>query len=260
MSLSEELDVLRMSTWIALLVLVLGTAPAGASSRMNAIDQQAECDYADSWVPDGAGIAGVTDDGREVILDVLVLLDGVPRSEAADVMHTVDEMYEPLRISVRPVLRRVTFHVRGPIGDDDLIELSKQAVGGKAPDGSDAVYTLTSRDFGMTAGRADCLEGIKNPETAFAIGQHYPPDEEFAYGPFTFQLHLSAKIAAHELGHLLGGIHEVSNCAEGGDADPTDDALGVCTLMFPDVGLIGSRFGTIEGALIRDLAVRYASP
>ncbi|MDQ4064989.1 MAG: hypothetical protein M3161_02970 [Actinomycetota bacterium] len=227
------------------------------------VDRVEECSLEDEFTSLRLGMAGVTDDGSQLKLDVLVLLDGVSRPDAEEALSSVDVIYEPLKIDVALRYRRLPPVPGSRIRDVDLIQISKDAVGGQRPKGVDVVYTLTSREifggFGdSTAGRADCIGGIKYPHRAFAVGEHGPPSEEAP--PFTYREAYSAKIAAHEIGHLLGAAHEYSNCAEGSDTDPTRDIFGICTVMFNDVSLIGMKFSTLEGSVIRGYASDYVVP
>ena len=251
--------------FVVLALLLVPAAPLTATEpRPRAFDRAEECSLEDEFTSIRLGFPGITDDGEIVSLEVLVLRSGVTRQEAAEVMAEADRFYESLQIDLAAQYRRLPATVPTRIRDTELIELSKEAVGGSRPEGVDVVYTLTTADltdtFGSsaTAGRADCIGGVKYPHRAFAVGEYQ--DDVFVYPPFTFMEDQAAKIAAHEIGHLLGAAHEYSNCAEGSDTEPTGDALGVCSVMFPDLGLIGSQFSTIEGAVARGYAVDYATP
>lgn len=257
---------LRSIALLALVVLVaLPLAPTAASEGPPLkIDGAEECTIQDEFSSFRLGFSGITDDGATITLEVLVLRHGVTRRAAAEVMAKVDRMYRPLNIELAVTSRPLLQPVEESIRDVDLIELSKDAVEGTRPDGIDVVYTLTTSDLtdsfqtNATAGRADCIGGVRYPHRAFAVGEYM--DDVFVYPPFTFMEDEAAKIAAHEIGHLLGAAHEYANCAEGSDMEPTQDALGICSVMFNDLGLIGSRFSTIEGAVARAYAVDFASP
>jgi Metallo-peptidase family M12B Reprolysin-like len=226
-----------------------------------------ECDFVDTLVPDGLSTGALEDDGRRIDLNVVVLLDEVARVDGRAVMKEVARMYKPINIAVVSRFRRIHVEAMGTnaqgneyVDSQKLIDLSKKAVGGKRPPGSDLVYTMTSKDLdGFTAGRADCIEGIKWPGSAFAVGKHYSFDGS-EIGPLTFQRGYSATVAAHELGHLLAAEHHEATCPDGSDLEPTDDAFGVCTMMFPDIFFIGSRFGIVETTVIRKTAWTFARP
>ncbi len=60
------------------------------------------------------------------------------------------------------------------------------------------------------AGVAYCIGGVRYADTAFAIGEGSSPWET-TLDDKTF----SAKIAAHEIGHVMGAHHHYGNCVEG---------------------------------------------
>lgn len=266
---TEGLSLRRLA---AILMVVMGliAAPYATASDHDLLvfDEEEECEFVDTLAPDGLSTGALEDDGRSIDLDVLVLLDGVARTDARAVMEEIAPMYDALDIEVVPRFRRIVVEATGTnaqgnewIDSQELIDISKEMVGGERPPGSDLVYTITSKDLdGFTAGRADCIEGIKWPTSAFAVGRHYPPDYGSEIGPLTFQRGYSATVAAHEIGHLLAAEHHEATCPDGSDLQPTDDALGVCTVMFPDIFFVGSRFGVVETAVIRKTAWTFARP
>lgn len=210
-------------------------------------------------VPEAVGVQNVTDEGQIVRLDVLVLLDGITRARGVDVLKTASKSYKPLSIRLRNTFRRVRFRNTGEYHEMEKAALD--AVGGKRPRGFDVVYVMTSKDLhdmgdGGIAGFAFCIGGVRDPKVAFAIGEgasHY----EYLLNDSTF----SGKIAAHEIGHLLGAHHHYGNCAEGDRGSEGGGEPSICTLMWPAAVQYSSlNFGTLEAAVVRGHAVEFASP
>lgn len=211
-------------------------------------------------VPASAGVSGVTDEGQDVSLDTYVLLDGVSTQRGQDVMTRAADSYAPLDVSTSTTFESVSFE-----GDDadGLLAQAKEHFGGTRPDGSDVVYVLTSKDIQLdgesgVAGLADCIGGVRYPERAFAVGEDFE-SEDSEFGPFTFYLDASAKIAAHEIGHLMGAHHHYANCAEGVLTE-TPEEPSPCSLMFNAIDFASINFSTASGAVVRGHAVDFASP
>jgi Metallo-peptidase family M12B Reprolysin-like len=199
---------------------------------------------------------------QPVTLDVRVLLDGVSTSRGAQVLDTAKQSYAPLNINLVPSFESVSFAGTDAQG---LIDQAKARFGGAAPTGIDIVYTLTSKDIqadGQTAvaGLADCIGGVAFGERAFAVGENFATDEAALVGPLFLARNLSAKVAAHEVGHLMGGHHHYANCAEGLLSDSLQDELSPCTLMFNAVDLASLNFSTVNGLVVGGHAEAYALP
>ena len=220
--------------------------------------------------------------GDDITLSVLVLLDGVPRDRGQEVMGLAATSYEPLNIKLVSSFRSVRFtgdtpDPQGiPTGNADLLfeQMKKSVPGGKRPAGIDLVYLLTDKDIftgtaddeGHTpessrgygvAGIADCIGGVRFDEHAFAMGEDFRL-ENLAAGPVEFYVNGTAKIAAHELGHLMGGHHHYANCAEGAPTEPTEGT--VCTLMSNYIDFISLNFSQLNGVIVRGHAEEYATP
>lgn len=69
-----------------------GRAPPESRSTVSGIASRS--------VPEVVSVAGVTDDGTDVALDVLVVLDDVSLREGRHVIATAGRAYEPLRITL----------------------------------------------------------------------------------------------------------------------------------------------------------------
>ena len=241
-------------------------AATGAGRSARAFDDAEDCQEA---VPAAASVAGVLDDGRELVLDVHLLLDGVSEARAQEVMKKAQQAYRPLAITLKwttqivdvpaqrrePVSPLSTTNV--PTSDADyLTARAKAAVQGRPPGDSDVVYLLTSDNItGTVAGVADCIGGIRYPNRSFAIGEESPDGQRPL--PVWCCTMSTAKVAAHEIAHLLGAHHHYANCVEGAPTAVGDMHAGTCTLMFNDVGLVNLHFSAVEAAVVRGHVLRF---
>lgn len=254
-----------------ILVVLLGLAPLGSDlpapaavvgeASPAAIDIESECRSTDTAVPQQAEPPLVGDYEREVVLDVHVLLVGVDMGGAARIMDQVAGVFSPIGIKVRPTFETVDLEIHpeedtsatGTVlstsDSEAYIAASKEHLGGKRPWFADVVYTMVSRELeSAVAGQADCVGGIVYPDAAFAVGET---------GTGTPSLErVSAKIAAHEIAHLLAAHHHFANCVEGNLEEPQyGDA---CTLMFNDVFFVSLLLSQLEAAVVRSYALDYA--
>ena len=257
MRTSRTLLVAVSAGFAALFVASYALAVPGSTSRR--IDDAEDCAEP---VPQQISVP-TSDDGREVVLDVHFLLDGVSPESAAEIVRHASKPYSDAGIRLSPTFEEVSFEAAGTaangkpyIGAEELIKSTRQHLGGFRPYNSDVVYTLTSKEPGAggagegVAGLADCVGGIRFPEAAFAVGEAGLRDDP--------EWHVwGGKVAAHEIAHLLGAQHHYANCAEG-DPEATRQDLTPCTLMFNDVLLVSLRFATLESAVTRGHALAYA--
>ena len=256
----------------AALIAALAIAPGiaeGARGRadLHKVDRAQDCG---ELQPVAYDLAGITDDGATVSLDVLVLVDGIDRVSAKEAFDTAARSYSPLRITLAPRFRPVQFLPEETTEEGiefarpgHLIEEAKTLLGGARPKGIDVVYVMTDKDVGTpesgdTAGYSDCIGGIRYPDRAFAVGEG--TERTLSLGVMLYG-DAPAKIAGHEIAHLLGAQHHYQSCVEG---LTTDDASGTeftpCTLMTNYVELQSLNFGVVEGAVIRGHAVEFAAP
>lgn len=219
-------------------------------------------------VPETASVAGGTDDGQRVTVETLVLLDGVSKDLGTETIDLANESYAPLEIILVPKFRKVRLdhdgleagmdEEVGPTGDQvQMIERSKELLGGSRPEGIDVVLTLTNKDLFVmngsgrsygVAGMADCIGGVRFDEHSFAVSEGVSPWTETLGDEFP------ATAAAHEIGHLLGAHHHYGNCIEGKESGKP------CTLMWTFLIQYASRnFGTLEAVTVRGHAVNYAN-
>jgi hypothetical protein len=246
-----------------LLTALVGPASGRSPARTDRVE---DCEEVR---PDALDVAGVTDDGSEVTLDVLVLLDGVDKNEGKAIFDEAATSYSPLGVELVPRMRSMsaaptTSQTPSPYVEPvDLIASAKEFVGTVRPKGIDVVYVLTSRDLGTAAdpsvtGYADCIGGIRYPDRSFAVGE--AKGEPLSLGVNIYK-DVPAKVAAHEIGHLLGARHEHQSCAEGLTRQDVDAGEATpCTVMTNYVELQSLNFGALEGAIVRGHATRYAAP
>jgi hypothetical protein len=200
--------------------------------------------------------------GQSVTLSATVLLDGVGAARGGEVFQAARPAYSPLGINLVPSFESVNF---SGTDADGLISQAKDHFGGERPAGADVVYVLTGKDIELggdtaVAGLADCIGGVAFPDRAFAVGEDFSAEDASAIGPLFLARNLSAKVAAHEIGHLMGGHHHYANCAEGLLSESLTSELSPCTLMFNAVDLASINFATTNGLVVRGHAEAYALP
>ena len=233
--------------------VVLGTgAPATAGAAPFEVGHIPECT---ELVP--AAVAATNDPVR---LDVRVLLDGVSLTRGTAVMQEAARSYTPLGITPAFTYESVSLSGTDAIS---LIEQSKARFGGSRPLGTDIVYTLTSKDIeaapagNAVAGLADCIGGVAFADRAFGVGEDLA-DGGIDLGVLRTGTQMAARVAAHEIGHLMGAHHHYANCAENVTGALADD--NPCTLMFNEASFTGRAFSTLNGLTVRGHAQAYALP
>jgi hypothetical protein len=221
---------------------------AKATLAGKAFDRDGECFIGDS----GLSRLQETDDGA--VLKLSMRLVTAP-SDAAEVrtkvIPAVVETFARIKVAVR-----VSLDVRSLTPTDRYpFESVQRAYGGVRPPGVDVVHVITDN---FSGGYAQCLGGIAYPEKAFSTGSlHYAPE-----GTVRVPTVYAAAIAAHEVGHTLGGQHQMGNCAEAlpqqAVQPASDGSIGPCTVMSPGAALISETFSTHERTVIRSYVRRFA--
>lgn len=230
------------------------TYDIGTQTGYPPIDEERECFEP---TPDSASVKGTTDEDQLVDLAVLVLLDGVDEEFAEAAFQRAADAYAPLGITMTVEdFEEVSF-----VGTDaqGLINQAKTHVEGQRPTDTAIVYTLTNKDIqaagsANVAGLADCIGGVRFPERAFAVGEVLG---EIDILGFNFYVDGTAKVAAHEIGHLMGGQHHYGNCVEG-ENNTANSEVTPCTLMFNAADFLSLKFGTLNAAVVRGHALAYA--
>lgn len=245
---------------LAATALAFGPSATAAEPTRAAADPDPERECIEP-VPASASVRGVTDEGQQVELSTVVLLDGVSKASGQETFARAADAYQPAGITLTARFQQVAF-----AGDDaqGLIDQAKQRFGGQRPGGADLVYVLTGKDIQLggntgVAGLADCIGGVRFPERAFAVGEQFA-FEDLAFGPITFYADATAKIAAHELGHLMGAHHHYANCAEGTKTEQEVIEASPCTLMSNFIDFDSIHFSTLNRQVVRGHAVDFASP
>jgi predicted Zn-dependent protease len=216
---------------------------------------------------------GLTDDqGGTVKLSVLLLLDGVDAKVATDAAKKAVRSYAPLKVAFS-VDRMTPVAIKpdktgNTANAQRMLDDARALVGGARPAGFDVVFVMTKKDIyddvlgNGVVGMADCIGGVEDPKQAFAVGEVADDELELLVdgGPRMY-VDTTAKILAHEVGHLLGAQHHYANCVEGiGSNDVSDRDVSPCTLMSNFVDFQSLRIDTLNGAVVRGHASSYARP
>jgi hypothetical protein len=237
-----------------------------ASPELRDLDRQHDLGVV-GVVGDPTAAADGLDTTEPIDLTVRVVLDGVTTAQADAIFAEAARSYAPLGIRLRAVGYQT--HAFGTSDGLAIIRATKALFGGVRPAGADVVEALVGYDIQQLgqralAGIADCIGGVAYADRAFLVAEGTTPTD-VAIGPAVFDHHANPHVTAHEIGHLLGGQHHYANCVEGiAPSDVHQDEGTVegspCTLMFNAADFLGQDFGTLNGAIVRGSASRYARP
>lgn len=260
--LAETRERYAMSARVIVAAIALVATGTGAGvAKPPQIDLELPCSApVHEEVPERVSAQHALADGP-IPFDVSVLLDRVSKGRGDAVFAKVQEIYAQIDVDVRYTLEKVRLAAREQPWPHELINLARRHFGGERPTGVDAVYVLSGRDFADAAvGQASCVGGIKYPDQAFAAGRDYgdgeAQDGEIAGGVSTLK-DASARVAAHELGHLLGAHHHYSTC---GEAQALSEGYSSpCSLMTAHLRLATIYFGPLEAAVARGYAEEYVA-
>lgn len=213
-------------------------------------------------------------DGTDVVIDVLVLLDGISEQRATAVVAAARPAYDEIGLVVSATFdtsfvasstgmgNEMGGEPRPQADPDTMLDEARAHVGGARPDGIDAVIVMTHQDLDGIAGRADCIGGIHRPETGFAVAEAWLDDDPRLLAT---QRQFSAVVFAHELGHVLGAHHHYGSCARGAGTPVGPGGQDEqCSLMlyltaggrrFSDSAL---HFSHLNAAVVRSHAIDHA--
>jgi len=226
-------------------------------------------------------------------LDVLVMVDSAqgaaiaairnPKSRAAAQRRLFEATRKSLAVSVQSyepldiALRYDDFLLLQPLVEgkprertdnaEEIIALAKEQLGGERRKDVDVVYVVTDVDIQVpgigkgVAGLADCIGGVALADRAFAVGETgvIVKDSGIPIGPVTFYKDLTAKIAAHEIGHLMGGHHHYQECGTPAVTAAGRGEPGPCSIMSNFVDFQTIPFSTVNGIVVRGHAEEWAS-
>lgn len=268
-----------------------GTAPAPGPNGIiddESVMADVNCDDAQLTGPAATSTSHITGAER-VKLDVLTVVDVAegaaiaaiadPDERAAAEQELFDQIRERLvvgqqsydALDIDLVLDR--FALLAPEREtrtdnaQEIIDLAKAQYGGQRPAGVDVVSVVTDLDIQLpgigkaVAGLADCIGGVALPDRAFAVSETevIVDDEGIPLGPITFYKDLTAKIVAHEIGHLMGGHHHYQECGTPAPVAVSRGELGPCTLMTNAVDFQTTPFSTLNGVVVRGHAEKWAT-
>ena len=269
-----------------------GTAPAPGLHGIidvESVMRDVDCDQAQLTGPAATSTEHVTGEPAPVALDVLTVVDV---AEGADIAAISDpderaaaeqELYAKVRESLvvgqqsyAPLeidLRYDRFDLLAPErttrtdNAQEIIDLAKAQYGGQRPADVDVVSVITDLDIQVpeignaVAGMADCIGGVALADRAFAVSETgvLVGDEGIPVGPVTFYKDLTAKIAAHEIGHLMGGHHHYQECGTAAPVALQRGEPGPCTLMTNAVDFQTIPFSTLNGVVVRGHAENWAT-
>lgn len=208
-------------------------------------------------VAEAPEIIALRDQGRHA--EAQARFDAVVE-ELAPSFEGAEETYERLAIDLRLSYDLLTVRDDEPSSTVELIAAAKEQFGGAVPEGVDVVYVATDNLVaGAVAGQADCVGGMAYDHHSFASGRIDRPESPTDFLGVTFFAQTNVIVFAHEVGHLLGAHHHLTNCVESLAYYPgTSDVLAVCGVMINDVGLAGDAFSTPNSVVVRGYANEFA--
>lgn len=254
--------------------------------------EDVDCENAQLTGPEATSVGHLS--GADAIsLDVLVLVDVVQgakiaairdrRARAAAERRLFDSVRKSLAVGMQSyealdiALKYDDFALLQPLQagkprvrtDDatEIIALAKKQLRGARPADVDVVYVVTDIDIQVpgigkaVAGLADCIGGVALPDRAFAVGETgvLTGDEGIPIGPVSFYKDLTAKIGAHEIGHLMGGHHHYQECGTAAPAAAQRGEPGPCTIMTNAVDFQTLPFSTLNSIVVRGHAETWAA-
>lgn len=224
---------------------------ATATLAGRAFDRQDECFVKDS----GVSALLAPDDGARLKLSVRLVADPKDKVVAHKAGAALVETYDRVGIVVRVTYDFMPLAMAAT--DSYPYEQVKRVYKGVRPAGVDVVHVITDQFAG---GQGDCIGGVAYAERGFSTGSaHY-----FAAGVLEVgALQPAGVIAAHEIGHELGGQHQMVSCAEAipqqVQRPASDGWFGPCTQMGPLAAQTSETWSALEKATVRSYVRRYAN-
>jgi hypothetical protein len=220
-----------------------------------AFDREGECFVHDSGV---SALLG-PDDGAQLQLRVRLVADPKDAAVVHKAGAALTEIYGRIGITVR--VSYDLMHLAMAPTDSYPFEQVKRKYHGERPAGIDVVHVVTDE---FSGGYSDCIGGVAYLERGFSTGNaHYNSSGLTGVGA-TIDIVPAGLIAAHEIGHELGGQHQMVSCTEAAPQQaqhPASDGwTGACTEMGPLALQDSETWSALEKATIRSYVHRYAHP
>ncbi|HUR76985.1 MAG TPA: zinc-dependent metalloprotease family protein [Acidimicrobiales bacterium] len=248
-----------VSAVVAALLLITTAVGARAKDEPDDLATSSTCYYG---VGPRATVAAASDSNQKVLLRTLVLVDRARPSIAPTIMRRVIEEFGRIGLVLDVTYQPITLH-----GTDSaqLMKETRAHLARARITGFELVHVLTGADLtidgNQIAGQAYCLGGIRYAKYywAMSISETTWP-ESWGVGYKTFFKGGAALVAAHEIGHVLGALHQHGNCAENAKSALRASEATICTVMDTTLYYSKLRFGRAERAVMRGFAIRYGSP
>ena len=252
-----EVAAVTAGTCAAPAVSQSGTVTASFALKRNASEVPADDERrCTGGLGEPVSYALAPDDGHRVAIDALILLDGVTEQAGAELMAKVANGYSDDGIDLIPSFRPVSL-APASLDVDPMFDAIKAETGGEVPDGFELVHVLTDKDINGWGGYAYCVGGIQSRAHAFSWSEVRGQTINIIRGvPAPVWFWGDDYLAAHEIGHLFGGGHDLANCAEG-VAVEEGEVPAPCTLMHPNLN-VSYVFSTINRAVVRGHALDFA--
>ncbi len=251
--------------------LLLSTTPVGAGAsdepehpRASArLDTIRTCQYGVAVAP-RATVATALDFNQKVRLRTLVLVDRAQPSIAPEIMRRVIEEFGRIGLVLDVTYQPITL---SGTDTEQLMRDTRAQLASARVVGFELVHVLTGADLTLDgdqiAGEAYCIGGIRDAKyysaMSISVTTYFESLRGFGGVNKTFFKGGPAIVAAHEIGHVLGALHQHGNCAENAQSALAASEATICTVMDATLGFSKLRFGRAERAVMRGFAIRYGS-
>lgn len=231
------------------------------------IDAEESCDSL-VWTPRLATPDFLVTGGRERTFDVAFAVDQAFVNQnpnhwqalALSLANGVDGIYRAafsIRLSVVHLITVPDADLKGDTTAALLTSLQRYYVKDYFDLRRDNVHLFVARKLtGAAVGQVNCVGSAGRTKVSYSVGVG-DFDAHVNAGPFVWFPDIPLKVTAHELAHTLSAHHHYANCAEPAAAVDTTRTMDDCTVMFNDVSLVSTHFGSLERLTVRGWADYY---